>query len=157
MTLEELRAWGRARGAFWAAPPRGVCPGCGEKDVILHEPEDGPPSVCSDCYRLTAVRDRMQACDVCGQGPAFRDPSHRRDEFKCLTCHAKDGYTLDDAGMLRKLVGLAGRKHSQGRSDPCVAKGGVTECHGQVKPRGRAGVMCDFHFDPVKYTKARQT
>lgn len=152
MTLEELREWGRARGAFWAAPPRGTCPGCDEENAILHEREegDGPPC-CAECYKKTAVRGRMQPCDDCGEGPAFRNPAHRRDEFKCLRCHAKDGYTLDDAGMLRKLIGMAGRVHSRGRVDPCIAAGSVTRCRGQVKPRGKLGVMCQFHFSPKDY------
>lgn len=154
MNLQETRAWGAARGTFWANPPRGTC-ACGEENAILHEREEGPPC-CAECYRRGAVRDREQACDSCGLGPAFRDPSHRRDEFKCLECHAKDGYTLDDAGMLRKLMGMPGRKHAQGRVEPCIAKGGVTECKGQTKPRGRLGVMCDRHHDPVKWNQNRQ-
>lgn len=152
----DLKAFGQQRAEFWRHPPRGTCPSCHEEGVILHDREDGEP-VCADCYRQTSVRDRVQACDTCGAGPAFRNPAHRRDEFKCLVCHAMDGYTLDDAGMLRKLMGRPGRKHSKGRSDPCIGKGFGTDCHGQVKPRGKLGVMCDFHHDPKKYLAARQT
>lgn len=158
MTPDELREWGRARGVFWSAPPRGTCPDCKEANAILHDrAEYGLEPCCAHCYRVTAVRSREQACDDCGKGPAFRDPGHRRNEYRCLGCHAKVGYTLNDAGMLRKLIGMAGPTHSKGRSDPCIAKGGVTQCHGQVKPRGSAGVMCQSHFDPVKYAKARQS
>jgi len=158
MDLQETRAWGAARDAFWANPPRGECPECNEAGVILHDREDGLPACCAGCYQRTAVRDRTQACDVCGGGPAFRNPAHRRDEFKCLGCHAMDGYTLDDAGMLRKLMGRPGPTHSRGRVDACIGAGYGTECKGQVKPRGGAdgGVKCDFHHDPVKYLKNRQ-
>lgn len=155
MNLTETRAWGAARGAFWANPPRGDC-ACGERNAIMYEREEpGEPPCCANCYRQSSVRDREQACDDCGRGPAFRDPGHREDHYRCLECHAKVGYTLEDAGMLRKLMGRAGPTHSQGRVDPCVAAGSITECRGQVKPR--QGVpMCDFHHDPVKYLKNRQ-
>lgn len=157
MNLAETRAWGAARGAFWAAPPRGDC-ACGEKNAILYDREDGAEACCAWCYRATAVRAREQACDDCGGGPAFRDPGHRRDEYRCVGCHAKAGYTLDDAGMLRKLMGRSGPTHSQGSVDVCIGKGYGTECKGQVKPRGGkdGGVKCDFHHDPVKYLKNRQ-
>lgn len=156
MNLQETRAWGAARGAFWANPPRGDCE-CGEKNAILYErDETGEPACCAWCYRRSTTREREQACDDCGKGPAFRDPGPRLDHFRCLECHARVGYTLEDAGMLRKLIGLTGRTHSQGRIDSCIAKGGVTDCRGQVKPRGNAGVMCDRHHDPVKYFKNRQ-
>jgi hypothetical protein len=157
MNLDETRAWGAARAEFWRNPPRGTCPECREDGIILHERQElGLPACCAGCYQKTAVRDRVQACDVCGQGPAFRNPAHRRDEFKCLPCHSEDGYTLDDAGMLRKLMGMAGRKHSRGRVDDCIGAGHGTQCKGQTKPRGRLGVMCDFHHDPKKYLENRQ-
>lgn len=156
MNLKETRAWAAARSAFWANPPRGTCPDCASENEILHDREDGLEPACAHCYRRTSHRDRVQACDVCGGGPAFRNPEHRRDEFKCLGCHAMDGYTLDNAGMLRKLMGRPGRVHTQGRVDPCLGRGSITPCGGQVKPRGKDGVMCDRHHDPVKYLRNRQ-
>lgn len=155
MNLAETRAWGAARGVFWADPPRGTCPDCGELNAILHDREDLDEPVCADCYRRTCVRDREQACDRCGEGPAFRNPAHRRDELLCVGCHGDDGYVLGDSAMLSKLAGRTAPVHPQGRVDACVAKAGVTECKGQVKPR-KGIPMCDRHADPVRWNRERR-
>lgn len=154
MNLAETRAWGVARGAFWANPPRGTCPECGRDGEILHDREDLTEPVCADCYRVGCVRDREQACDVCGGGPAFRNPAHRRNEYKCVGCHAEDGYVLGDSAMLSKLARRS-QPHPQGRVDACIASS-VTEHKGQVKPRAGGVVMCDRHADPVKWNKERR-
>jgi len=155
MDLTETRAFGAARAAFWADPPRGVCPDCATEDVILHaRDEEGLEACCADCYRRGSVRDRQQACDRCGQGPAFRNPAHRRNEMLCAPCHAEDGYVLDDASMLTKLESRV--THPLGRTEVCIAKGGVTECKGGIKPRAGGVVMCDRHHDPVKWNRNRQ-
>lgn len=146
MSLEDVRSFGEGRAAFWADPPRGTCTGCGDEDVILHQGD-----VCANCYRQASNRDQPYPCDRCGQGKAFRDPVHRRDEYLCQTCHLEDGYVPGERAMITRVQARVGATHSQGRREPCIAAGHGTACKGQIKPRGKLGVLCDFHSDPRKY------
>ena len=124
--------------------PRGDCPHCDEKDALLYEDEDFVG--CAQCYRVRARRfDRVQSCDDCGEPGAFRDPSHRRDEYFCSRCHAKRGYIPTERSMISRVMVRASDTHSQGRKAVCIAAGYGTDCSGQIKPRGKLGVLCDFH------------
>ena len=148
--LRAVRDFGDTRAAFWANPPRGQCThkGCPETDAILH----GDPPVCAYHYRHTqADRDRPYPCDNCGEGPAFRDPADREDEYLCPRCHEKRGYVPTERAMITKTMRRVGVTHSRGQRAVCIVASAESECHGQVKPRGKLGVLCDFHFNPKKY------
>jgi len=154
--LDKLAEFAEQKRLFWLNPTRGHCgrKECPDEDAILWEAADGV-MVCGFHYRQQSNRDRPYPCDECGREGAFRDPAHRRDEYKCHECHAKDGYVPGDRSMITKIAARVGAVHSQGKRDPCVAAGYSTECKGQVKPRGKLGVLCDFHADPKKYLKRK--
>lgn len=151
---EQLDAFGRERAAFWAGKvPRGTCPGCGQEDAILYQSDGG---VCAECVRRasvgTGVHKDGYPCDDCGEAPAFRDPLHRRDEMKCQGCHEKDGYVPGERAMVTRMASREGVTHSKGRREMCsLASGAETRCRGQVKQRGRHGLICDWHWDPKAF------
>lgn len=139
-----LREWAEARQAYWANPPRGTCTSCGAEDELLDE----DPARCADCRRKTAQRHQAEMfypCDRCGAEEAFRDPAHRKDIYLCTPCHNAEGYFPAERAMITKVQARVGATHSQGRQDPCIAAGYGTACSGQIKPRGKRGVLCDFH------------
>lgn len=155
--VEALREWGVSRAEFWANPPRGRCEvgGCEETDAILHE-TDQHVMMCASHYREQSDRDRPYPCDVCGKGPAFRDPAHRQDEMKCIDCHAADGYVPGERAMVNKVAARVGVEHPMARRVQCIARGHGTECAGEIKQRGKRGVLCNKHADPVKWLKNRR-
>jgi hypothetical protein len=139
--------------------PRGLCsrmPDCDGEEHQLYRFSEDEPWLCPDHYRREAVDTKwVQACDTCGATPAFRVPGHRRNEYLCLEHHAEQGYTLDDMHMLRKLWGQAPKRHPLGRTAECIAAGHGTECRGEIKQRGKLGMMCTRHFDPQRYNRTR--
>lgn len=154
--VKALREWGAARAAWWENPTRGRCgrKDCPEEDCILHEAEDGV-LVCADHYRRQSNRDKPYPCDTCGEGPAFRDPMHRRDEMLCMRCHNKDGYVPGERAMVTKLASRQGVEHPMARRVKCIAAGHGTDCGGEIKQRGKLGTICNKHHDPVKWLKNR--
>jgi hypothetical protein len=162
--LRALEAYAEQRRLFWLNPPRGACGqpgGCALEDtpVILHTGSDGLQR-CATHHALLMTRKHDYPCDHCGQGPAFRDPAHRRDEYLCPRCHKKyDSYEPSDRAMVNKTAVRVGVTHSKGLKPLCVARGQGTDCHGQVKPRGgslKGASLCDFHTDPRGYVRRRQ-
>lgn len=149
-----LDEFGATRAEWWRDPPRGKCgrEGCFEHDAILYTARDGE-LVCAEHLRRQADRNRPYPCDNCGHEPAFRDPLERKDEMLCAKCHERNGYVPGKRAMISKIERRQGVTHSLGRKDVCIAAGKGTECRGQVKQRGRVGVVCDLHHDPVKYNK----
>lgn len=86
----------------------GPCVSCG--DTNLATIYDG---LCASCERVRVVNapKPQQACDACGQVPAFRNPGHRRNEYLCVPCHKATGEPLrlrqGEAGQL--LSACAGK------------------------------------------------
>lgn len=160
--LAQLAEYAEARRQFWQNPPRGACGqpgGCalGDTVVILHTADDGIQR-CATHHGRLRPRKIEYPCDNCGSGPAFRDPMHRRDEYLCADCHRKhDSYEPSERAMITKTQVRVGVTHSKGLKPLCVARG-VTECKGQVKPRGalKGAVVCDRHADPRRFDTARQ-
>jgi hypothetical protein len=154
---DALKAFGEARAEWWKNPPRGQCSvtGCPRDDAILHETESGD-LVCATHYADQADRDKGYPCDECGHTPAYRDPLHRRDEMYCNDCHARMGYVPGERAMVKKVERRVGVTHPLGRTQVCIAAGKGTECGGQKKQRSSLGILCDKHFDPVKWLKGRQ-
>jgi hypothetical protein len=155
--LQALERFAEEKRAFWKNPPRGRCreDGCCETNAVLYVAADEVER-CATHHSRLLNRKHEYPCDNCGQGPAFRDPAHRRDEMLCPRCHAKDGYVPTERAMVNKTAVRMGVTHSRGQKAVCIAAGRGTDCHGQVKQRSNKGVLCDFHSDPVRYVKARQ-
>jgi hypothetical protein len=158
-----LEEFGRQRAEFWRNPPRGQCewpeePGCREDDAILHVQVSGEHEgleFCAGHSRQVADRNKPYPCDECGQGPAFRDPLGRKNEMKCARCHEKDGYVPGERAMVNKTTARVGVTHPLARKIKCIAAG-ITECGGEVKQRGKLGLICNKHHDPVKWNNRRQ-
>jgi len=152
-----LIAYGEARAEFWRNPPRGECPVCHTEDVILHPQDEGEhESLCTSCSRSRIMaskthREFTYPCDRCGGGAAFRDPLHRQDVYLCASCHEEDGYLPGERAMVSQIEKRVGYTHSRGRRDVCDAAGRGTECRGEVKPRGKSGILCTFHHNPRLY------
>jgi hypothetical protein len=71
----------------------GPCAQCGAGNLQrIYTSQDGCP-LCASCYRSTAkaAPSTVTLCDKCGNGPAFRNPGHRRNEYLCRDCHAATG------------------------------------------------------------------
>jgi predicted RNA-binding Zn-ribbon protein involved in translation (DUF1610 family) len=152
---EFLLEFGRQRAAFWANPPRGTCPECKTDDAIMHAQPEGSEhdQLCAACSGVQAVMRRLSEefqypCDDCGAGKAFRDPLTREDIYRCRECHAKHGYVPGERALISQIETRQGFTHSQGRRDPCSAAGRGTECAGEVKPRGKLGILCAKHHNP---------
>ena len=155
-----------------APPVRGTCSQNPEHvDRLVYVPWNGRayegPPICSDCYRARARAAPLpvQECDRCQGAPAFRDPSHRRNEYLCGDCHAANGYFLGARQLAGNVARSAPtlRESTDGRAGRasviCEAHGYGTECRGEIKPRGGVNVgrsLCSFHNDPKAYYKARQ-
>lgn len=163
--LKQLEEFAAERRAFWADPPRGQCKdpaGCLETDAILYLAADEIER-CSRHHALLVERkpEGGYPCDNCGEGPAFRDPEHRRDEYLCPRCHLKyDSYEPGERAMIFKTRARIGVTNPRGLKPLCVARGQGTDCHGQVKPRGgdlKGRSLCDFHADPAGYLRRRQS
>jgi hypothetical protein len=154
--LQALERFAAERRAFWADPPRGQCqePGCLETDAILYEA--GDVERCATHHSRLLNRKHEYPCDNCGQGPAFRDPAHRRDEMLCGACHQKDGYVPTERAMVNKTAVRMGVVHSRGQKAVCIAAGHGTPCSGQIKQRSNKGVLCDRHADPAGWLRRRQ-
>lgn len=133
-------------------PVRGTCSVHPEETDVLLYGWDREPDKCANAYRDEAYRaEHVQKCDRCPNLYAFRDPLGRKDEFLCMSCHREDGYVPGERAMITTVAARMGVTHSQGRQDPCIAAGGPTTCKGQVKPRGKLGVLCDWHHNPKKW------
>lgn len=155
---DAVRAFGLTRAEFWKAPPRGVCAvdACPEENPILYTRADGLMT-CAGHYRQLSVRGGSYPCDVCGAEGAFRDPLPRLDEMLCLSCHEKlRGYIPTERSMISVIEKREGFTHSQGTRAKCILADKSTDCAGQIKPRGKKGVMCDKHNDPKKWMKGVQ-
>lgn len=156
--LAALAKFAAERAEFWKNPPRGECSEdkCPEENPILYVGEDGVRRCAHHHTRLGGVdRDRAYPCDNCGEAPAFRDPAHRVDEMLCPRCHERDGYVPGERSMITRVMKRVGVTHSKGTKAVCIAAGRGTDCKGQIKPRGKLGVLCDFHADPRKFNARR--
>lgn len=153
-----LREWAEERRRYWAAPPRGTCAGCGAPDELLGSLEAadaGPENAthCAECRRGLSNRRAQGSypCDQCGGPDAFRDPVHRRDELLCGRCHEKDGYFPTERAMVTRVAVRVGVTHTLGRKALCILRTVGTPCGGEVKQRSKHGLICNRHWDPVKY------
>lgn len=104
--------------------------------------------LCAECYRPRAQarsRSYQQPCDTCGRAPAWRDPRTRKNEYLCQHCHVASGHVPLPPLAPRVSAPLTSRRET------CEVSDRGTPCRGQVKPRGKAGTLCDFHFNPKAF------
>ena len=109
--------------------------------------EGAVADLCAECVRGTeAGIRRSQPCDECGQPGAFRNAHHRRNEYLCPSCQTKTGEPIRQNKWAPRVSAPLGLRER----DECMAKGGVTECRGEVRFRGPTkAFLCNAHAGRV--------
>lgn len=65
-----------------------VCAVCAQSCRTLNGPAK---DMCADCARQRADRRaHVEACELCGHGPAVRDPRDRQSRFLCNACRGSE-------------------------------------------------------------------
>jgi hypothetical protein len=135
-----------------------TCSVCQESNVLVYELNDS--LLCAEHYRdKTRLIKRATPCDKCGADNAVRDPSHRRNEYLCWSCHQENGFVVNDSVIKRAIVSLV-NNFTRGTKIKCDAAGYGSDCDNNVKPRGPWGgrALCDTHGKtppkPQKGTKS---
>ena len=136
----------------------GVCSLCAESNVLVYELDDN--LLCAEHYRdRTRHIKRVTPCDKCGGDNAVRDPSHRRNEYLCWSCHEANGFVINNSVIKRAIVSLV-NNFTRGSKIKCDAAGYGSDCDNNVKPRGPWGgrLLCNNHGKippkPEKSTKS---
>jgi hypothetical protein len=82
----------------------GTCEQCQETNALVYE--CGEQLLCAEHSRQYAHSHPLKPyCDRCGkQEKVFRDPSHRRNEYLCMGCHADDGFLIRDSVTGRAVL-----------------------------------------------------
>ena len=135
-----------------------ACSSCGDTNVLVYELDE--KLMCADDYKkLTANLRFVQHCDRCDYPSAVRDPSHRRNEYLCGTCHEQDGFLVRTSITKRALVALTTALNKTEKLR-CYAAGYGTDCDNNLKPRGAWGgkILCNNHGKtPPKPEKAKKS
>ena len=82
----------------------GTCEQCQEANALVYECAE--QLLCAEHSRQYARSHPLKPyCDRCGkQEKVFRDPSHRRNEYLCMSCHADDGFLVRDSVTGRAVL-----------------------------------------------------
>ena len=82
----------------------GTCEQCQEANALVYE--CGEQLLCAEHSRQYARSHPLKPyCDRCGkQEKVFRDPSHRRNEYFCMSCNADDGVLVRDSVTGRAVL-----------------------------------------------------
>ncbi len=82
----------------------GTCERCQETNALVYE--CGEQLLCAEHSRQYAHSHPLKPyCDRCGkQEKVFRDPSHRRNEYLCMSCHSDDGFLIRDSVTGRAVL-----------------------------------------------------
>jgi hypothetical protein len=135
-----------------------ACSLCAESNVLVYELDGN--LLCAEHYRdRTRTIKRITPCDKCGAGNAVRDPSHRRNEYLCWSCHQENGFAVDSSIVKRAIVSLV-NNFTQGTKIKCDAAGYGTDCDNNIKPRGpwNGRSLCDKHGKiPPKPVKSKKS
>ena len=81
-----------------------TCQQCGEQNALVYE--CGDQLLCAEHSRQYARNNPLLPyCDRCGkQDKVVRDPSHRRNEYLCMSCHTDDGFFIRDSVTGRAVL-----------------------------------------------------
>jgi hypothetical protein len=87
---------------------RQACEICKGDEVLVYEA--GDQLLCAEHTRKhLRANPTKQTCDTCGSDQnVFRDPSHRRNEYLCMSCHNVNGFKVQDSVTMRALRNIAG-------------------------------------------------
>ena len=82
----------------------GTCERCQETNALVYD--CGEQLLCAEHSRQYARSHPLKPyCDRCmKQDKVFRDPSHRRNEYLCMSCHADDGFLIRDSVTGRAVI-----------------------------------------------------
>jgi hypothetical protein len=126
---------------------RGDCEwpeGCAEQEPLLYDSDADDLLLCVWHSRQRAKDNpRIERCDDCGQGPAWRDPLSGKNEFFCAACHGKRGAVFQNRWSTTVRTGRELNIHDKAK---CELEGYGTECKGEVKWRGALDMLaCNHH------------
>lgn len=123
-----------------------TCDVCHDVNVLVYELDD--LLMCAHDYkkRVRAV-EYVQPCDQCGGKNAVRDPAHRRNEYLCIPCHSKNGFTVTNSVVKRAVSMLGVNRSILSASATCFAAGYGSPCDKNIKPRSAWGgkLLCNTH------------
>jgi hypothetical protein len=136
----------------------GTCSKCAQTEVLVYELDNN--LLCAEHYRnTTRLTKKITPCDKCGEPNAVRDPSHRRNEYLCWSCHQDNGFVVDSSIVKRAIVSLVSN-FTKGSKVKCDAAGYGTDCDNNIKPRGpwNGRSLCDKHGKiPPKPIKGKKS
>jgi hypothetical protein len=124
----------------------GTCERCHAENVLVYELND--LLVCAHDYKkIVRNVDYKQPCDECGKEGAIRDPAHRRNEYLCISCHNKNGFTITNSIVKRAVSMLGVSRSILSPSAACYAAGYGSSCDNNIKPRSAWGgkLLCNTH------------
>lgn len=125
-----------------------TCSLCGDANVLVYLLNEN--LLCAECIRKERAKlpKFIQPCDRCGQDNAFRDPTHRRNEYLCSDCHEKDGFTVTTSIVKRAINAMQNSIiNKTGEKIVCSAAGYGSRCDENLKPRSAWGgkILCNEH------------
>ena len=138
----------------------GDCSLCSDTNVLVYLVDN--KLVCAEDYRkIVRTFNYVQHCDKCDATPAMRDPSHRRNEYLCWSCHTGNGFVVDNSVVKRALTAISYRaKLISNVKLECFAAGYGTDCDNNLKPRSTWGgkILCNKHGKtPPKPEKGKKS
>lgn len=137
-----------------------TCSSCGDTNVLVYLIDE--KLVCAEDYRkIVRTREYVQHCDKCGNSPALRDPSHRRNEYLCWDCHTDTGFVVGTTVVKRAIQAISYRAKLISKVElKCYAANYGTDCDNNLKPRSAWGgkILCNKHGKiPPKPEKGKKS
>jgi hypothetical protein len=91
----------------------GSCEVCAdESNVLVYERDE--KLLCAEHTTIWSRKNPIkQLCDICdSDAGVFRDPSHRRNEYLCFSCHVKNGFVPRDTVTLNAIKNVLSQEKS---------------------------------------------
>jgi transposase-like protein len=126
-----------------------VCEICNNGEQVLVYDRSEQLLCASHSREYAKANPVKQLCDRCGSDSSVvRDPTHRRNEYLCMSCHSDDGFVINNsvtAKAVREV--LSPLKSVISQRVRCEAAGYGTDCDENIKPRGPWGgkLLCNRH------------
>ena len=125
----------------------GACGKCSAQDVLVYE--CGEQLLCAEHTRdYVRANPKPQECDACGkQRNVFRDPSHRKNIYLCMSCHLEGGGIGAKDSVMSRMLDMMFSPPVIREKTKCYAAGVGSECDNNIKPRSMWGgkMLCNKH------------
>lgn len=125
----------------------GNCQKCQEQNVLVYAV--GELLLCAEDTRQHAFRSvHVPHCDKCGvQDKVVRDPSHRRNEYLCMSCHVENGFMIVDTVTNRVVRSTFTSTYERPARPKIKCYVDNHDCDDNIKPRGQwdGKMLCNKH------------